>query len=356
MAEIVLGIGTSHSPMLSLTPDMWSLPQEGDKRNTDIVDPSTGYSATYEEVLAKADPKIAGLLTQERFDGQYEACQKAIATLEQTMADANPDVVVIISDDQDEWFFDHVMPSFAIYWGNSVPIVPNRMPEGSTSPYRHSMWGYGDVEMDVPVDSALGLHLIESLIDGGFDVAHFCEVKEQYGGDVSRWYQREGNGHEPVFTRTTQPRRQGLPHGFAFIVRRIMNGKTVPIVPVFQNTCYPPNQPTPRRSYALGKAIGEAVKSWDSDKRVCVVGSGGLSHFVVDEEVDQLALKGMRERDGALLGSLPRRQLNSAASEIQNWIAASATVEHLEMELLEYVPVYRSPAGTGGGWCFARWQ
>ena len=98
------------------------------------------------------------------------------------------------------------------------------------------------------------------------------------------------------------------------------------------------------------------MKSWDSDKRVCVVGSGGLSHFVVDEEVDQLALKGMRERDGALLGSLPRRQLNSAASEIQNWIAASAAVEHLEMELLEYVPVYRSPAGTGGGWCFARWQ
>jgi hypothetical protein len=26
------------------------------------------------------------------------------------------------------------------------------------------------------------------------------------------------------------------------------------------------------------------------------------------------------------------------------------------MELLDYVPVYRSPAGTGGGWAFARWR
>jgi hypothetical protein len=28
----------------------------------------------------------------------------------------------------------------------------------------------------------------------------------------------------------------------------------------------------------------------------------------------------------------------------------------LKMELLDYVPVYRSPAATGGGWAFARWQ
>jgi len=26
------------------------------------------------------------------------------------------------------------------------------------------------------------------------------------------------------------------------------------------------------------------------------------------------------------------------------------------MERLAYVPVYRTPAGTGGGWAFARWR
>ena len=29
---------------------------------------------------------------------------------------------------------------------------------------------------------------------------------------------------------------------------------------------------------ALGKAVGEAIASWDSDKRVVVIGTGGLSH------------------------------------------------------------------------------
>jgi hypothetical protein len=28
----------------------------------------------------------------------------------------------------------------------------------------------------------------------------------------------------------------------------------------------------------------------------------------------------------------------------------------LQMELIDYVPVYRTPACTGGGWAFARWQ
>jgi hypothetical protein len=28
----------------------------------------------------------------------------------------------------------------------------------------------------------------------------------------------------------------------------------------------------------------------------------------------------------------------------------------LKMERLAYVPVYRTPATTGGGWAFARWR
>jgi len=31
-------------------------------------------------------------------------------------------------------------------------------------------------------------------------------------------------------------------------------------------------------------------------------------------------------------------------------------VAHATRELLDYVPVYRTPAGTGGGWAFARWR
>ncbi len=69
-------------------------------------------------------------------------------------------------------------------------------------------------------------------------------------------------------------------------------------------------------------------------------------------------LTALEERDSETLMALPRHRLYSAASETQNWVALGGVLQDspLEMELVEYVPVYRTPAGTGGGWAFARWQ
>jgi len=51
---------------------------------------------------------------------------------------------------------------------------------------------------------------------------------------------------------------------------------------------------------------------------VAFAASGGLSPFVVDEELDRLALKGMAEASGDLLSALPRVRLQSATTEILN--------------------------------------
>jgi protocatechuate 4,5-dioxygenase beta chain len=51
----------------------------------------------------------------------------------------------------------------------------------------------------------------------------------------------------------------------------------VRIVPVCINTVQFP-LPSARRCYALGEAVGRAVRSWDSDRRVLILGTGGLSH------------------------------------------------------------------------------
>jgi 3-O-methylgallate 3,4-dioxygenase len=89
-----------------------------------------------------------------------------------------------------------------------------------------------------------------------------------------------------------------------------------------------------------------------------VVASGGMSHFVVDEEMDWMVLDALKTKDAEALQSIPRERLYSAASETQNWIALGGVLQDtdLEMEIVEYVPVYRTPAATGGGWGFARWQ
>ena len=102
--------------------------------------------------------------------------------------------------------------------------------------------------------------------------------------------------------------------------------------------------------------VREAIEAWPVEARVGVVASGGLSHFVVDEEIDQLALEGMKEHNLDKLSALPRERLNAGSSEIRNWISASGAAEHLEMELIDYVPCYRSPAGTGCGMGFATWS
>ena len=72
--------------------------------------------------------------------------------------------------------------------------------------------------------------------------------------------------------------------------------------------------------------------------------------------IDQQALKGMKDKDIEQLAALPKYRLNSGSSEILNWITAAGACEHLNMDVVEYVPVYRSPAGTGGGWGFAIWK
>jgi len=66
-------------------------------------------------------------------------------------------------------------------------------------------------------------------------------------------------------------------------------------------------------------------------------------------------LKALEDRDVETLTSLPRQRLQSGTSEIRNWITVAGASQHLEMETFDYVPCYRSPAGTGCAMAFAQW-
>ena len=358
MAEIVLGIATSHTPLLSLQPELWLTYAQGDYKNPELAFPPHGWVMSHEEgVQYIPDEMRARFQGEGPFPAQAKAFQTALDTLASTLQAAQPDVTIIISDDQDEWFYDHNMPKFAIYWGDSVPMRP-RTPVPASNPeiFKAVVAGYGDIPLEVPVASEFGRYLVEYLSDNDFDVAHFNQLAKSYGGQVQRHYPTRTG--ETDYVRTTPEHEQGLPHGFAFIVKRLFDNKPGPILPVFQNTCYPPNQPTPKRSFQLGQAIAKAVKEWDQPARVAIAASGGLSHFVVDEEFDRCLLKALQDKDAETLKTLPRERLYSATSESLNWVAVGGAMQdsNLKMELVDYVPVYRTPAATGGGWAFARWS
>jgi 3-O-methylgallate 3,4-dioxygenase len=326
MARIVLGLATSHSPQLSTPPDLWPLHGERDKRNPELLD-TDGRHVSYDELLAKASPSLAGEVTTAKWQARYDACQQGIATLAKVLEQVSPDILVIFGDDQEELFSDENMPAMLVYWGEELLNRPHYANAASPG-LRAAAWAYGEMDKIYPVATNLGRHLIESLVGVGFDVAHSRKLKPG----------------------------EGMGHAFSFVYGRLLNGKTMPTVPIMVNTYYPPNQPTPKRCFDLGRAVRAAIETWPNDARVAVIGSGGLSHFVIDEELDQQILKAMQAKDAEVLSALPQRRLNSGTSEVRNWISTAGAVEHLDMTLIDYVPCYRSPAGTGCAMGFAEWR
>ena len=127
-------------------------------------------------------------------------------------------------------------------------------------------------------------------------------------------------------------------------------------MPIILNTYYPPNQPSPTRCFDLGTAIRELIDDFPDDLRVGIIASGGLSHFLVNEELDREVIEALRRKDHAALKALPAKKLLSGSSEIRNWIAVAAAVKDLKLDWISYVPGYRSRALTGVGLCFAHWH
>ena len=332
MAKIVLGLGTSHTPML-LAPDETLRRFEETDRTIKHRD-KEGRPVTYGDLLEKADPKLADMVAPEHLVARQNVARAAIKRVAQTLSSATLDALVVIGDDQDESYKADCRPAFAIYYGETIRSgneqhenYRRRFPEW----YVKNRQAFFEDERprDYPVHSGLAQHLIESLMASSFDVAA-----------SQRLPQGEGEGH-----------------AIAYVHRRVMDpARPVAAVPIFLNTYYPPNQPRPVRCYAFGQALRQAVESFPGDERIGVLASGGLSHFLVDEDFDRAILKACADKDAQFLQTLPRHKLHAGSSEILNWVVLAGAVEHLDLDWFEYVPGYRTPAGTGTGLSFATWS
>ena len=89
---------------------------------------------------------------------------------------------------------------------------------------------------------------------------------------------------------------------------------------------------------------------------MAVLASGGLSHIVIDEPLDQQVLDALKAKDTKALHALPRELLKGGTSEILNWVALDGAVGELPMTLIDYIPGYRSRPSTGCAMAFAYWN
>jgi 3-O-methylgallate 3,4-dioxygenase len=327
MAEIVLGIGSSHTPMLNARREDWPRFVELDRMRAHLD--KRGKPASYAQLLALAGDDVAAHLSADVLAAKHSAALAHVARLGELLRRAELDTLIVVGDDQKELYHTDNLPSMLVYHGASIRNVPLKSRPGPTWAFDASARYYEPVTAkDYPVDTELASHLVAHLVDAEFDVAVADSLIEGKG---------EG-------------------HAFGFVHRRLLEGTELPVVPVFLNTYFPPNQPTPRRCHRLGRALRDAVQSLPGKKRVGVVASGGLSHFTVDETLDGEVMRALREKDAEALCALPRELLNSGNSEIRNWICMAAATDHLELRSMDYIPAYRTPAGTGTGLCFAVWQ
>ena len=137
-----------------------------------------------------------------------------------------------------------------------------------------------------------------------------------------------------------------------------MEDRAIPMLPIITNTFFPPNQPRPGRCFELGQLVHRVLTEWKKDVRVAVIGSGGMSHFVINEDFDTALFNAIQNRDGVYLQSIQPNLMKDGTSELLNWVSASGCLfqTSLSGERIDYVPCYRSEAGTGNAMCFAYWD
>jgi hypothetical protein len=321
-------MASSHAPQLAMPPDQWR--SYGDRSRTQKEHWYNGKTYSFEELVdLRAESHFDQECTDAKFQARFDACQRAIAHLSDTLAKVKPDIAIILGDDQHEAFIDDNLPCISIFNGSSVEDAPSS-----------GMGGFRDPKIDNepaermahPADADLGNLLIEKFVEHEFDVARTNKIP--------------------------QGRRDGaVGHAFYYVYRRLMDNKVPPNIPIMVNTYYPPNVPGAMRCYNFGKVLRKAIEDWDSDKRVAVFASGGLSHTVIEEELDERILDGLKNDDVKKLTDYPDVRFRAGTSEIKNWIALAGAMHGTDLKpnIVDYVPCYRTEAGNGCAMGMAEW-
>lgn len=331
MSNVIIFAGTCHGPLLELSPDYWVVRAEDEKNSpARMLNTIDGRILTYSELLAEVGDRYGAKNTREVFARQAATSQAALDRLAADLRAVAPDLVVIVGNDQDELFSAANIPAFSIYTGARVLTHKrdtSKFPEWRKLVSR----GYGmDRVREYSGAPVMAIDLVRRLVAQDFDVSTCNAVPD--------------------------PERQGFGHAFGFVCERLFGGTPPPIVPVMVNTFTELNRPSVRRCYAFGQALGRAIAESGSGDRIAVIASGGLSHFVCEEDMDRRILRALESGDHGVLTSLPEAALSSGSAEIRSWIVLAGMLGKRPMTWSEYVPVHRTPPGSGIGMGWAVWR
>jgi hypothetical protein len=325
MAKIVFGMAVPHSGMLGQKPEDWLKNGDRDRNNPALWFRNRTW--TYPELEAHRGAAFERFLTLEERRARATRCRSALDEMAAAYRRANVDVAIILGKDQKEIFTDF-SPSIAIYSGEEVHNGPPQ--RDVYAPDHH---------VTHRCHPRLATHLLETFQREDFDLT-----------DLFAWPQNTWMKPAPDYPV--------VPHAYSFVYHQIMGDDPPPHVPILMNCFYPPTQPPMSRCIEFGRVLRDALKAWPEDVRVGVIASGGLSHFVCDEEFDQRIMRMLREYDFDSLAAIDNRSYQSGTSEIKLYVSVMMALHETgaQMTLVDYVPCFRTAAGTGEGMGFMYWR
>jgi len=113
--------------------------------------------------------------------------------------------------------------------------------------------------------------------------------------------------------------------------------------------------PSAQRCVHFGRALANVLRRIPGDQRVVVVGSGGLSHTKIDEQLDHEFIQALKQNDLSYMAAMRASDLVEGTSEIRNWIVTAAAADR-RGNLVDYFPLYRTTTGVGCAMGFAYWD
>jgi aromatic ring-opening dioxygenase LigB subunit len=217
----------------------------------------------------------------------------AFARVKARLTALRPDALAVIAGDHIEAFFLDAVPALAVYVGRECA--------GTFGPYEYRF----------PIHESLARAVVEQGIERGFDLLY------------------------------TQDRR--LDYAFFVPLHFTMPEPAPPIVPLHVNVYLPP-QPTPRRCYEWGRALGEILGS--RPERVALIASGGMSHYPgtdryasPDFDWDRRVLETLQAGHGSELVAVTGEELDKTGNiELRTWITLLGAVGDRPADVYCYEP------------------
>lgn len=250
----------------------------------------------------------------ERADpAQREAVMSAFDTVRTRIEALAPDAVVAVSVEHFTNFSLGNLPAFAIATADSYlgPVTPEM---GSFLNIRQRQY---------PGQAELGEHLYRYALQSEFDPS-------LVSGDLA------------------------FDENFCVPLELLDPSSRLPLVPIIVNGVNRPG-PTAHRCYQFGRMLRAAIEAQDACRRVVVLGTGGLSHWVgmresgtINEAFDRDFLDRLESGDPERLTAYHQEQIDVAgngADEIRGWLVAAGAAG-TGFETLVYEPVPAWLTGT----------